>query len=223
MNCSYCSTATIEGRIMRKHSPEQAVQTLCKYAEAGIDHFFFVDNTFNFPPSYAKLLCDQIIAAGLKITWRAILYPWKVDDKLVEKMAKAGCREVSLGCESGSEEMLKRMNKRFKPDDVRRISEMLRKQGIQRMGFLLLGGPGETKETVIKSLEFADSLDTETTKITVGIRIYPYTSLAQTAVKEGMIKPDDNLLFPKFYMVNELRDWLPDTICTWINDHPEWM
>ncbi len=223
MNCSYCSTATIEGRIMRKHSPEQAVQTLCQYAEAGIDHFFFVDNIFNFPPSYAKLLCDQILVAGLNITWRAILYPWKVNDELVEKMAKAGCREVSLGCESGSEDILKRMNKRFKPDDVRRISEMLRKHGIQRMGFLLLGGPGETKETVIKSLEFANSLDTETTKITVGIRIYPYTSLAQTAVKEGMIKPDDNLLFPKFYMVNELKEWLPDTVHTWMEDHPDWV
>ena len=150
MNCSYCSTPSIEGRITRKHSAEYIIEFLRQYVESGIDRFFFVDNTFNIPLSYAKALCDQIIASGLTIGWRCILYPWKIDDELVEKMAKAGCKEVALGFESGSAGILKRLNKRFRPDDVRRISEMLRKQGIHRLGFLLLGGPGETKETVEK-------------------------------------------------------------------------
>jgi len=223
LDCSYCSTATIEGQIIRKHDPKKVVEAISRYAEVGLDHFFFVDNTFNLPNSYAKTLCDQLISSKLKITWRCILYPWKVDDELVEKMAKAGCKDVSLGFESGSEKILAKMNKKYLPADVRQISERLKNFGIGRMGFLLFGGPGETKETANESLEFADSLDLEAMKITVGIRIYPQTSLAQTAIKEGLITADDNLLFPKFYIAKGLEGWLRENVKAWIETRPHWV
>ena len=223
LGCSYCSTATIEGRTIRKHDPKKVIEAISKYVEVGLDHFFFVDNTFNLPNSYAKTLCEQLISSRLKINWRCILYPWKVDDELVEKMAKAGCKEVSLGFESGSEKILAKMNKKFTPADVRQISERLKKFGIGRMGFLLLGGPGETKETVNQSLGFADSLDLEAMKITIGIRIYPHTPLAQAAVKEGLIEADDTLLFPKFYMTKGLESWLRKTVKAWMDTRPHWV
>ncbi len=223
LNCSYCSTATIEGRTIRKHDPEKVIEAISRYVEAGLDHFFFVDNTFNLPNSYAKTLCDHLISSRLKINWRCILYPWKVDDELVEKMAKAGCKEVSLGFESGSEKILAKMNKKYTPTDVRQISERLNKFGISRMGFLLLGGPGETKETANESFVFADSLGLEAMKITIGIRIYPNTLLAHTAIKEGLIKADDNLLFPKFYITRGLESWLRKTVKAWMETHPNWV
>ncbi|MBK5101278.1 MAG: radical SAM protein [Desulfobacteraceae bacterium] len=222
MNCSYCSTATIEGRIIRRHSPWSAVEAISMYVEAGFHNFFFVDNTFNLPASYAKELCERLAAARLKMSWRCILYPWKVDRKLVENMAKAGCKEVSLGFESGSRKILHAMNKRFQPEEVRQISDMLRDHGIRRMGFLLLGGPGETRDTVEESLLFADSLDLEAMKVTVGIRIYPYTALARTAIKQGLIAADESLLFPTFYMTSGLEDWLRMTVSNWLNEQPHW-
>jgi radical SAM superfamily enzyme YgiQ (UPF0313 family) len=223
MDCSYCSTATIEGRNIRKHDPQKVVAAVAEYAEFGLDHFFFVDNTFNLPRAYAGTLCEQLISAKLNITWRCILYPWKVDAALVEKMAKAGCREVSLGFESGAARILAGMNKKYLPTDVRNISEILKDYGIGRMGFLLFGGPGETRETVRESLEFADSLDLEAMKITIGIRIYPRTSLQQTAIKEGLITPDDNLLTPKFYIADGLEGWLQGTVKTWMEQRPHWV
>jgi len=223
MDCSYCSTASIEGRLLRKHSVGRAVDIIRQYANAGIKNFFFVDNTFNFPLSYAKALCDRIITEGLNIRWRCILYPWKIDDELVEKMAQAGCKEVSLGFESGSESILKRMNKRYTPADVRRISKILGKQQIHRMGFLLLGGPGETKDSVEKSLYFAESLETEAMKITSGIRIYPDTALHRIAVDEGIIEPDEDLLFPKFYMAKGLKSWLEKMVAKWMDGHENWI
>ncbi len=149
MDCSYCSTATIEGKLLRKRSPALVVESLSQFAQAGFTHVFFVDNTFNLPPPYAKELCDRLVARKLGITWRCILYPWKVDEELVGKMARAGCVEVAFGFESGSRAILKSMNKRFQPEEVRSIAEMLKKHGIRRMGFLLLGGLGETRETVM--------------------------------------------------------------------------
>ncbi len=223
MDCSYCSTATIEGRTIRKHDPKKVVETISKYTEAGLDHFFFVDNTFNLPSAYANTLCEQLISSKLKITWRCILYPGKVDDELVEKMAMAGCREVSLGFESGSEKILANMNKKYLPTDVRQISERLKKIGIDRMGFLLFGSPGENKETARESLEFADSLDLEAMKITIGIRIYPHTSLQQTAIKEGLVTADDNLLIPKFFIAKGLEGWLRETVKVWMETRPHWV
>ncbi len=208
---------------MRKHSPTRVVAALSRYVEAGFEHFFFVDNTFNLPLSYAKDFCDQLAKAKLNLSWRCILYPWRVDEELVEKMSEAGCKEVSLGFESGSEKILRAMNKKFQLEEVRRTSERLKRYGIRRMGFLLLGGPGENRKTVEESLAFADSLDLEAMKITMGIRIYPYTDLARNAIKEGLIKADDNLLIPKFYIADGLHGWLRETVNSWMETRPHWV
>jgi radical SAM superfamily enzyme YgiQ (UPF0313 family) len=165
----------------------------------------------------------MIAEKKLDMVWRCIIYPGKIDRDLVKDMARAGCTEVSLGFESGSERILKLMNKRFVPEDIRRASDMLADCGIHQMGFLLLGGPGETKESVEESLKFADSLRVNAMKVTAGLRIYPHTGLAKIALNEGKISPDDNLLFPRFYIVSELQDWLCEIVGHWMGERPHWV
>lgn len=223
LNCIYCSTPLIEGNTTRKRSTDLIIDALSAYASAGFDHLFFVDNTFNLPPGFSKDLCDQMIEAGLNITWRCILYPGKVEKELVEKMARSGCVEVSLGMESGSDAMLRKMKKRYRTVDVTHASDLLNKSGIRRMGFLLLGGPGETRQTVLESLEFVDSLALEMVKVTIGIRIYPNTELALHAKRVGKISSDDNLLFPKFYIENDMEAWIRKTVGEWMKKRPNWM
>jgi radical SAM superfamily enzyme YgiQ (UPF0313 family) len=223
MACSYCSTATIEGSAIRKRSPAAAVADLARYAESGFRQVYFVDNTFNFPPSYAKALCREILERNLEIRWRCIVYPGKVDEELAGLMAEAGCGEASLGFESGCDRILKNMNKGFDHAEIRRTAEILARRDIRQLGFLLLGGPGETRESVLESLAFVDSLPLEQGKTTCGIRIYPDTALARAAVADGMISPEDDLLRPKFYLARELEEWLPETLATWMADRPRWM
>ena len=223
LQCSYCSTALIEGRITRKRSAGSVVDALIQYAAAGFDHLFFVDNTFNLPRGYAIDLCDRMIDAGVNITWRCILYPGQVGAELVEKMAQSGCVEVSLGMESGSDTILKKMNKRYRTEDVRRASDLLKANGIRRTGFLLLGGPGETRQTVMESLRFADSLELEMVKVTIGIRIYPGTALALHAVRVGKLSADDNLLSPRFYIENDMEAWLRQRVAKWMDERPNWI
>lgn len=220
MDCSYCSTGSIEGRLIRKFSLKQAIETLAAYEDAGFNRFFFVDNTFNLPPSHAEALCDGIISENLNINWRCILYPSKINERLVRKMALAGCREVALGFESGSDKILRRFNKRFNTSEIRSTSGMLKKYGIAQLGFLMLGGPGETRRTVMQSLDFIDLLKPDAMKITTGIRIYPDTLLADIAQKEGLIDPNDNLLMPTFYIRKGLEAWLIKTISSWVEGRP---
>jgi radical SAM superfamily enzyme YgiQ (UPF0313 family) len=223
LDCSFCSTAAIEGRHLRKHSPRVIVEWIARWRKHGVRHFYFVDNTFNLPPSHAKEICRRLIDEALGIRWWSILYPKEMDDELVKLMARAGCEQVALGFESGSNRILKSLNKRFTVQEVRRVSRRLSDHGIRQVGFLLLGGPGETQESVEESLVFADSLDLHSLKITPGIRVYPHTPLAKKAIEEGIISPEDNLLFPRFYMANALKDWLPETLRSWMAARSHWM
>lgn len=211
-DCSYCSTSTIQGRRIRCRSSALVADELTALERRGFHRFYFVDNSFNLPESQAFDLCREIKARHLAITWRCILYPHLLSERLVRAMAEAGCTEVSLGFESGSTRVLAEMNKRFRAEDVRRASERIAAYGIRRMGFLLLGGPGETRETVEESLAFARSLHLDELKITVGIRIYPGTPLARRAVEEGLLCPEESLLQPTFYLAPGLEPWIHEAV-----------
>ncbi len=214
LDCSYCSTPSIEGRTPRRRSPRLVTDDLARLVDAGVRRIQFVDNTFNLPPSYALELCRRIVDLGLPIRWRCILYPYKVTEELAEAMAEAGCAEASIGCESGSDSILAAINKHFTTADVREAVARLRAAGVSCVGFLLLGMPGETRDTVAESLAFADGLGLGSLKITLGARIYPRTPLARIAVEEGVVTADDNLLRPTFYMAPAVAGWVEETVAS---------
>lgn len=212
LDCSYCSTPAIEGRTLRLRTPDLVADDIARLADAGAERFQFVDNTFNLPPSYALALCRAIAARGRAVSWRAIVYPHLVSDELVAAMAEAGCREVSIGSESCCDPILASLNKNFSTAEVRRITKSFAAAGITRFGFLMLGVPGETRETVAESLEVADALGLSVLKITIGVRIYPQTPLARRAVAEGVVAADDDLLQPRFYMAREVEGWVEEAV-----------
>ena len=220
LDCTFRSTSAIEGRAMRTRSPTAVVKWLAKLRETGCRNFNFVDNTFNLPPTYAKDLCRQIIEAKLDLHLWCLIYPKHIDRELVELMRQAGCRQISFGFESGSDRMLRSLNKQFNSHEVSAAAELFAEAEIKRMGFLLLGGPGETKDSVEESLSLADSLNLEALKITIGLRLYPQTPLARIALEEGVISADEDLLLPRFYLTPELRDWLPERVATYKSSRP---
>ncbi len=222
LRCSYCSTASIEGTALRKRDPRSVAAHMRRHVEAGFTRFYCTDNTFNLPAAYALDLCRAFIKARLAVTWSCIVYPYKVEEPLAAAMAQAGCVEVALGFESGSPTILSIMGKRFTPDDVRQAARLFKKHGIRLNGYLLLGGPGENRKTVLESLAFADSLPLDHLKLTAGIRIYPETDLARCAVSEGVIPADDDLLQPRFYLAEGLDAWLQETIEEWAAKRPHW-
>jgi len=138
---------------------------------AGFHNIHFVDNAFNLPLGYAKELCRKILGRRLGINVWCLVYRKWIDGELVRLMARIDCREISLGFESGSNRMLGSLHKEFTAEEVRAVSKLFAEAAIQRRGFLLLGGPGETRQTVEESLGFADSLGLDALKIIVGLRI----------------------------------------------------
>jgi len=210
--CSYCSTPQIEGSLLRCRSPRLVTEQLAGMAAAGVRRIQFVDNIFNIPHSYALELCRRITELDAHLEWQCIVYPHQLDEELARAMADAGCRATSLGFESGDDGMLRAYGKHFAAADVRRISELLATHGIRRFGFLMLGGPGETRATVATSLDFVESLDLDLLKITLGVRIYPGTELSRTALDERVVAADDDLLHPRFYMASDLEAGVRDEL-----------
>lgn len=210
--CSYCSTPAIEGARMRCRSPRRVAAQIERMAAAGIRQIHFVDNIFNVPRDHALELCRRMVELDVGLRWQAILYPRGIDGELAEAMAAAGCVSVSLGFEAGDDRMLRAYRKRFDTAEVRRTAAALADHGIRRFGFLLLGGPGETRDTVSTSLDFVESLALDMLKVTVGVRVYPGTELARIAVEEGVLDPGDDLLRPRFYMTPGLEPWLRDEL-----------
>jgi len=211
-DCSYCSTALIQGRSLRCRQPRQVMAQLAALARQGFTRFWFVDNNFNVPEAHALELCAGLRALPFRLSWRAILYPRKVSEELVRAMAGSGCVEASVGFESGADPVLRSMNKHFNAAEARTTLELLERHGIRRVGFLLLGGPGENRETVSESIAFARSLHLDALRVTVGIRIYPDTPLARRAVADGVISAGDDLLQPRFYLAPGLEPWLHEAV-----------
>jgi radical SAM superfamily enzyme YgiQ (UPF0313 family) len=171
-----------------------------------------VDNTFNIPIDYTKKLLNKIIENKLPIKFNCLLYPKFVDTEMITLLKKAGCYQVSLGFESGSDNILKILNKKYTKQEVLKISEQLNKNKIEQVGFLLLGGPNENLETLRESLSFIETLPLDMLKITKGIRIYPNTKLATIAIQENKISNSTNLLYPTFYCSSEIYNRNVDKI-----------
>ena len=223
MNCIYCSTPLIEGSRCRPRDVRRSVGEMADLNRGkNIHRFFVVDNVFNFPVSNAKEFCKEIVARGLDITWQAIMNPAFGDDELFDLMAKAGCRFVSLGNESGHQLILRNLRKGFTLDNVRTAARRARANGIRFACFLLLGGPGETRDTVMQSVEFIEELSPDLVTLKAGIRIYPGTALEAIARKEGMLEEDDDLLHPAFYQSPAIRDWVGDYMKEAAAGRPNW-
>ena len=179
-HCFFCLATPLNGRIVRKRSPENIVGEIKECVEKyGIKNFIFWSDIFNLDKDWTRDLCNKIIESKLKITFSTNTRADSADVETIRLMKKAGCRLVSIGIESGSQEMLDKMGKKITLSQVRNTVNAFKKTGIQIYAYYVVGLPWETKETINETLEFAKSLNTEyvsfyTACALVGTRFYDY-------------------------------------------------
>jgi len=142
---------------------------------------------------------------------------------LVRLMAASGCQGVEFGTDSGSATMIANLHKEFDGEDLHRASRLCHEYGIKFAHSLIFGGPGETAQTVDETLALMDQLKPTAVIAFIGIRILPGTGMVDVALRDGQIDADDNLLHPKFYVSQSLRDDLIDTIEHHAAGHPNWI
>lgn len=222
--CVFCSYPLIEGSKVRMRTATGVVDELqALREECGIRHWFFVDNIFNMPIRHAKDICAEIAARQLDIEWSGYLNPRFVDDELCRLLAASGCKAIEFGTDSGSPAMMVNLKKEFAVDDLRRSSALCHQYGLKFCHSLIFGGPGETMQSVTETIALMDELRPTAVIALTGIRVLPGTGMVEIALRDGQIDPDDNLLYPRFYISPDLGDELIERIESYARRHSNWI
>jgi len=222
--CVFCSYPLIEGSKVRMRSARAVVDEIESVRrEHGVRHWFFVDNIFNMPLRHAKEICDEMAARALDVEWSAYLNPKFVDEELCRLMARSGCKAIEFGTDAGSPTMIANLDKEFEVEDLRRSSALCHAHHLKFAHSLIFGGPGETDQTVAETIALMDELRPTAVIAMTGIRILPGTGMVDIALRDGQIEPDDDLLYPRFYVSPTLGEELIERIEAHARCHRNWI
>jgi radical SAM superfamily enzyme YgiQ (UPF0313 family) len=211
-SCIYCTYPLLEGKKVRLRKTEEVVEEIHHLAEEGVDYIYFVDDIFNYPPSFAEGLCREMIRRKVDVKWSAFVSPGFLNETLMKWMKEAGCVGIEFGSDSGSPRMLENYKKSFTQEDIIQSSKICSKLMIHHCHYLLFGGPGEEEETIMESFQLMDQLDPTAIIAMLGIRIYPGTEMEKISLSQGVIRQDSNLIFPHFYISPALGGRLKEMI-----------
>lgn len=200
--CSYCPVPAIEGKRFRLRSPVEIVDEMRHVQElAGVRRFFITDSIFNLPKRHAIGVCEELVRADLGVGWMAYTNPLQYDEELTHLFKRAGCETLNFGIDAGCDDMLSSLQKDFKRSDIIHATKCVKKSGIRMVHSLLLGGPGETVDTVRATLDTMAECRPEILTIAFGIRLYPQTPLWATL---GVPVAEVDMLMPLFYVDESL-------------------
>ena len=154
--CIYCVANLYYGKRFRKRSVESVINEIEECIEKyDIQNFLFWGESFTTDPEYGESICDEIIKRKIKITWSSTSRVDTLNKKLLDKMKQAGCILLGLGIESYDQEVLNRARKRITVEQIDAAVEMVRNSGIKSMGHFVFGLPGDTRESALKTIDFA--------------------------------------------------------------------
>ena len=157
--CNWCAKP-IYGNRYNARSPRHVVSELRLLKDKyGFDHIWFCDDIFGLKPGWVNEFADLVEKEGLsfrfKIQSRADLL---LQENYVEALARAGCENVWMGAESGSQKILDAMDKGTTVSQIAESTVLLRKYGVRPSFFIQFGYPGETKEDIGKTVRMINRL-----------------------------------------------------------------
>ena len=216
--CIYCADPLGKGRRVRARSPEQVADEFEVLLGRGIDHFHLCDSEFNVPVEHALAVCAELSRRGLgeRARWYTYATPAGFTDELAAAMRRAGCVGVNFGADSGDDRMLAALGRDFRAEDLGDTARACREAGLVFMYDLLLGGPGETRESAAATIELMKRLSPDRVGVSLGVRVYAGTGLSELVRDEGptarnpnlrgQVEGNDSFLSPVFYLSGALGD-----------------
>jgi radical SAM superfamily enzyme YgiQ (UPF0313 family) len=231
LKCTYCTYGRIEGAKYRFLSPQAIGDEIEGALGRGIRDFEFVDSTFNLPVKHAievlQTLRDRRLHANYIGTG---LNPRQLPDELLSSMRELGFRSVILTAESASDAMLASYEKNYRRDKLFAAAEVLQRHDIRALWVFLIGGPGETRETVEQTLSFiAESVPSpNAVYITSGIRIYPGSPMGDELDRgrlsvEHLRRRVEHADVPFFYSSGTPPEWLEGRLRAFQRELPQVM
>ena len=155
--CEFCSNVVF-GSSYRERSPQNVVDEIEEALALGYDRISFADDVFTMKKQRVINVCQEIRRRGLHFAWECLGRVDALDFATAAEMKAAGCTRIFFGIESGSDRILQVMNKKITTDQARRSVQAAHQAGLQVGAFFILCYPGDTDDTVLKTLHYATSL-----------------------------------------------------------------
>ncbi len=183
--CAFCETKKLWGNACRMFSPPRVLAEARYMVEKfGTRGIYFINDNFTIKKKQTEELCDLLKKSGLDLEWVCDTRTDLVSKGLLEKMRDAGCKAIWFGVESGSQRILKRINRTITLEQTENAFRLCKQVGIKVACSFMLGFPDETREDLEATRKFADKLDPDWCQFNVFIA-YPDSSLYQELLQTG--------------------------------------
>ena len=179
--CNFCVGSSLGYKI---RDIDNIIEELHYVVSLGIEEINFTDFSFIAGKKRTMKLCRRIVEEGLDISWVARTRADDFDEELLKLMKEAGCHGLQVGVESGDDAILKKYNKDYTTDDIREGFRLIRKYNVQSLGYFIIGLPGETAETVKKTVQLACELDCDYASFSLPTPDYG-TPMREEAIEKG--------------------------------------
>ncbi|MBN2453515.1 MAG: radical SAM protein [Candidatus Omnitrophica bacterium] len=199
--CTFCAGSIVAGKKIRRRSVDNVLKEIVMLKkDFGIKEFHIIDDNFTMDKEYAKELLRRLKALDLGMTWAVPngVRMDTLDDELLRLMKETGLHMISLGIESGSDEVLALMKKGITTAKIREHVGRIDRAGIDMAGFFILGFPGETEETIAQTIDFAAELPLKRANFFTYLP-FPGTESYAKLLSGGELKDVD---WERFYFTN---------------------
>lgn len=209
--CEYCNK-TVFGRSFRAKSPGRVVDEMEYMLRCGFKDILIADDGFTTDLPRAKKICSLIKEKNMHFYWNLSngIRVDRLDADFLKKARDCGCYSITIGVESGDQRILDGIKKGITLDQVKMAVKLIKDAGIDVLAYFMLGLPGETKETMQKTIDFAKELEPDTTKASITLPL-PGTPLFQELDRGGFIKSKDWSLYnqhdPRLVYTHPTLEW----------------
>ncbi len=201
-SCNFCLWPQVlfGGRTYRTRDIYDVVDEMEYWIKnRGFKSVYFDDDTFNIGKERIIELCNEIIKRDLhKIPWAIMAKADLMDEKLLDKLKEAGLHAVKYGIESASQELVDRCGKFLDLKKAERMIKYTQSLGIKVHLTFSFGLPGETKDTIRKTIDYALELNPDSVQFSI-ITPFPGTRLFEELDREGKILTKDWSLYDGHY------------------------
>jgi len=187
--CIFCSTSQYWGRSWRPRSAKNVVDEIEYIIKKFpyVNRIFFHDDTFILDNQRAIDICNEILKRKIKITWECSGRIDRISKEMLLKMKEAGCTNIIYGMESGSEKILRVIDKKITKEQIKKAVDLTNEVGLTYHAYLMVGNPGETWETIKETVNFIKTLKNLEVNSVGRLEIYPNSPVYALAKEQGVV------------------------------------